>query len=133
MTVTHDQDELAVRDTRGLVPEGARRDAETAVPRHPDAEPDNDEALPYWDGAGGFPDETTMIGSTVESDEKWGEGRHWLVDASGTRGLVQITYPSPVTCPPTALGDGTWFTPSASRDAVQVWTLEPMPGHRPGD
>ncbi|MFF3510886.1 hypothetical protein [Streptomyces sp. NPDC002573] len=43
MTVTHCQEALAVRDTRGLVLEGAEWDA---APRHPDAEPDNDEALP---------------------------------------------------------------------------------------
>ncbi|MGW5481047.1 hypothetical protein [Streptomyces sp. NPDC004008] len=127
MTVTHDQSALAVHDTRGLVLEDAQWDAETAG----DAEPDN-EALPYWDWAGGFLDETTMIGSTVEGDEEWGEGRHWLIDPSGTRELVQITYPFPVTGPPTALGDGTWFTPSASRDAVHVWTLETLPEDRPG-
>ncbi|MFF3510885.1 hypothetical protein [Streptomyces sp. NPDC002573] len=70
---------------------------------------------------------------TVEGDEEWCEGRHWLIDPSGTRELVQITYPFPVTCPPTAVGDGTWFTLSASRDAVHVWTLETPPEDRPGD
>ncbi|MFJ5534960.1 hypothetical protein [Streptomyces sp. NPDC093261] len=92
--MTHDQDTPALRGTRGRVLEGAERDAGTAVPRHPGAEPGNDEALPCRDRAGGFLDETTPTGSTVEGDEERGEGRHRLVDAAGTRGLLRIAYPS---------------------------------------
>ncbi|MFG2354359.1 hypothetical protein [Streptomyces sp. NPDC048521] len=125
MTVTHDQDALAVRDTGGSVLEGLEWAAGTAVPRHPDAEPDNDEALPYWDWAGGFVDETTLVGSTVEGDEEWGEGRHWIIDTSGARTPVEVTYPVTVgPQPPTALGDGTWITPAKSGEALYVWALD---------
>ncbi|MEU0008406.1 hypothetical protein ABZ079_30180 [Streptomyces sp. NPDC006314] len=125
MSVTHEQDTLAVRDTGGSVLEGLVWDAETAVPRHPDAEPGNDEALPYWDWAGGFLDETTLIGSTVESDEEWGEGRHWIIGTSVPGTPVEVAYPVPVgTRPPTALGDGVWVTPSESGEALYVWGLD---------
>ncbi|MFI9806503.1 hypothetical protein ACIHEJ_19465 [Streptomyces sp. NPDC052301] len=125
MTVTHDQDALAVRDTGGRVLRGLEWDAETTVPRHPEAEPDNDEALPYWDWSGGFLDEMTLIGSTVEGDEEWGEGRHWIIDTAGARTPVEVGYPVPVgTRPPTALGDGLWMTASESGDALYVWGLD---------
>ncbi|KOG60007.1 MULTISPECIES: hypothetical protein [Streptomyces] len=123
LTVTHDQDTLAVRDTDGSVPEGLEWDAGTAVPRHPEAEPDNDEALPYWDWAGGFLDGTTLICSTVEADEEWGEGRHWLLGMAGARTPVEVDYPVPVGIrPPMAtLGDGRWVTPADSGEALYVW------------
>ncbi|MEU6589137.1 hypothetical protein ABZ923_07875 [Streptomyces sp. NPDC046881] len=123
MTVTHDQDALAVRDTAGAVVDGLEWDAEAAVPRHPEADPENDEALPYWDWAGGFLDETTLICSTVEGDEEWGQGRHWLLDTAGTRTPEEVVYPVPVgTWPPTAtLGDGGWVTPADSGEALYVW------------
>ncbi|MEV5675760.1 hypothetical protein [Streptomyces sp. NPDC052179] len=125
MTVAHDQDSLAVRDSRGAVVDGSEWDAGAVVPRHPDAPPgDDDEMLVCWDWAGGFVDERTLIVSTAESDEEWGRGRHWLVDTMATRGLVQVTYPSPVSWQPTALGNGAWWTPSESRDALQVWELQ---------
>lgn len=124
MTVSHDQDALAVRSPHdGSVIDGLEWDAESAVPRHPDAEPDNDEYQPFWDWAGGFVDESTLIGSTVESDEEWGAGRHWLIDTSQARGLARLDYPFPVSCQPTTVGDGTWYTLSDSRDAVHMWAL----------
>ncbi|MGW2347441.1 hypothetical protein [Actinacidiphila glaucinigra] len=121
LTVTHDQDRLAVLDAEG----GsvlAEIDAESAVARHPDTEPDNDEAEPYWDYAGGFLDETDVVTSTVESDEEWGEGRHWLTDTSGARAPRRITYPVPVGGLPTALGDGTWCTSADDGATLQVWS-----------
>jgi hypothetical protein len=125
MTVAHDQDVLAVRDSRGSVLDGLEWDAETAVPRHPDAEPDNDEAFPCWDWAGGFIDETTLICSTVEGDEEWGEGRHWVIDTSGARTPVEVSYPLPVgTQAGIALGDGLWCTASESGDGLLVWALD---------
>ncbi|MGW1606072.1 hypothetical protein [Streptomyces eurythermus] len=122
LTVTHDQDVLAVRDTGGAVLDGLEWEAETAIPRHPGAEPENDEALPYWDWAGGFLDETTLLGSTVEGDEEWGEGRHWLVDTAGERTPVEIVYPLPVGHrPPTALGGGMWVTQAEPGEGLYVW------------
>lgn len=125
LTVTHQQDGLAVRDAGGAVVDGQEWDAGTAVPRHPAAEPENDEALPCWDYGGGFLDETTLIGSTVESDEEWGEGRHWIIGTADARTPVEVAYPVPVgSRPPTALGDGGWVTPSESGDALYVWELD---------
>ncbi|MFD8725252.1 hypothetical protein ACFV2H_46765 [Streptomyces sp. NPDC059629] len=127
LTVTHDQDALAVRDTRGAVVDGLEWHAESAVPRHPEADPENDEALPYWDWAGGFVDGTTLIASTVESDEEWGAGRHWTIGIGGVGAgtPVEVTYPAPIgPRPPEALGDGRWFTPSASGEALYVWGLD---------
>ncbi|MFI2203764.1 hypothetical protein ACH47Z_23890 [Streptomyces sp. NPDC020192] len=124
MTVTHDQNALAVRDTSGVAVESLEWHAESSVPRHPDAEPDNDEALPYWDWAGGFLDETTLIGATVEGDEEWGEGRHWLIDTGGAGRPVEISYPAPVgSRPPAALGGGLWVTAEESGEALSVWEL----------
>ncbi|MFJ4322092.1 hypothetical protein ACIP3A_03085 [Streptomyces tricolor] len=122
MTVTHDQDALAVRDTGGAVLDGLEWDAETAVPPRPGAEPDDDER-PYWDWAGGFVDETTLIGSTVESEEDWGEGRHWIIDTAGARTPEEITYPAPAGSRPpvAALGDGGWVTADDSGAALSVW------------
>ncbi|MFJ5073678.1 hypothetical protein ACIP8Z_03580 [Streptomyces sp. NPDC088553] len=127
MTVSHDQDSLAVRDSRGTVVEALDWNAEATIPRHPDAptDPDADEEEEEvdvcWDWAGGFIDETTLVVSTAESDEEWGRGRHWLVGTTGARGVVPIDYPSPVGGEPTALGGGVWSTLSETRDVLHVW------------
>ncbi|MFG3041415.1 hypothetical protein ACGFYZ_31375 [Streptomyces sp. NPDC048330] len=127
MTVSHDQDSLAVRDSRGAVAEGGEWDAASTVPRHPDAPPpsddedEDDEAPVYWDWAGGFVDETTLIVSTVESDEDWGRDRHWFVDTTTPAAVRPVVYPSPVAGEPMALGGGCWSTLSESRDSVRVW------------
>lgn len=68
-TVSRDQDTLAVHDTAdGSVV--AEWDVESDVPRHPQAEADDDELRPAWDWAGGFLDETALIATTVETDEE---------------------------------------------------------------
>ncbi|MEU0401307.1 hypothetical protein ABZ318_13850 [Streptomyces sp. NPDC006197] len=125
MTVSHDQDQLSVRDFDGRLVEGLEWDAESVLPPHPEApsgdEDDEDEAPVYWDWAGGFVDETTLVVSTVESDDEWGEVRHWLLDTTGTHGLRPIGYPSPPSGQPTALGCGAWATTSESGDALHVW------------
>ncbi|MFI2737554.1 hypothetical protein [Streptomyces sp. NPDC018711] len=127
MTVSHDQDALAVRDLHGVLLDGLEWDAESVLPPHPDAPSEyEDEAPACWDWAGGFVDETTLVVSTVESDDEWGEVRHWLLDTTGTHGLRPVTYPSPPSGQPTALGNGAWATPSESGDALHVWTLEPV-------
>ncbi|MGW1013499.1 hypothetical protein ACWD4X_26095 [Streptomyces termitum] len=131
MTVSHDQDLLAVRDTRGAVVGALEWDAGTVVPRHPGVPADadaEDEAPACWDWAGGFLDGTTLIASTTESDDEWGPGRHWLVDTTGTCGLVPVDYPAPVSGVPTALGGGVWSTPSPDRDALHVWSLDTPEG-----
>jgi hypothetical protein len=126
MTVTHDQYALAVRSTQdGSVI--AELDSEAVVPRHSDAEPENDEAYAYWDWAGGFLDESRIIGATSECDEEWGEGRHWLIDAARDYQPEQITYPSPISGEPTSLGNGMWYTHSQDRHALHVWTLQSSP------
>ncbi|WP_432008324.1 hypothetical protein [Streptomyces parvus] len=123
MTVSHDQDSLAVRDSRGVVVGALDWNADAAIPRHPEApaESDEDELPVSWDWAGGFVDGTTLIASTTESDEDCGQYRHWLVDTTAAHGFVAVDYPSPVSCEPTALGGGFRSTLSSSRDAVHVW------------
>ncbi|MEX0171044.1 hypothetical protein [Streptomyces sp. LMG1-1-1.1] len=122
MTVSHDQDSLAVRDSRGAVLEGWEWDAEASIPRHPDAPSEDDgEAYGCWDWAGGFVDETTLVVSTAECDEEWGPLRHWLIDTRDARRLMPVLYPSPVPSQPSALGGGAWSTSSESRDALHVW------------
>ncbi|MEU2236336.1 hypothetical protein [Streptomyces vietnamensis] len=127
MTVSHEQDALSVRDLHGLLFEGLEWDAESVLPPHPDAPSDDEDAMPVcWDWAGGFVDETTLVVSTAESDDEWGEVRHWLLDTTGTHGLRPITYPAQPSGQPTALGNGTWATASESGEALHVWALEPV-------
>ncbi|MGW1714583.1 hypothetical protein [Streptomyces sp. NPDC002156] len=124
LTVTHDQDTLAVhRVDDGSVE--AELDADT-VPRHPESEPEDDEAGAFFDYYGGFVDEGTAVVGTVESDEEFGRGRHWLVDTAPMRIADELIYPYPVSGPPTALGDGTWYTQSATENALHVWALHDM-------
>ncbi|MGW7043552.1 hypothetical protein ACWGDT_12725 [Streptomyces avermitilis] len=121
LTVTHDQDTLAVhRATDGSVQAALGADA---VPRHQEAEPDNDDAEVFFDYEGGFLDEDTAVVGTVESDEEFGAGRHWLVDVTGMRVAAQLTYPFSVSGLPRALGDGTWYTASPAENALHVWAL----------
>ncbi|MFE5190372.1 hypothetical protein [Streptomyces sp. NPDC056628] len=123
LTVTHDQDTLAVHRTAdGSVT--ATLDAD-AVPPHPAAEEDteDDETRAYFDYEGGFVDEDTLVVGTAESDEEFGPGRHWLVDPASMRLLDRLAYPVEVSGPPRALGDGTWYTVSAAGGALLVWAL----------
>ncbi|MER5206234.1 hypothetical protein [Streptomyces sp. NPDC002825] len=128
MTVSHDQDALAVRDSGGLVVDGLEWDAESVVPPHPDAPSDDaeDEMPVCWDWAGGFVHETTLVVSTAESDDEWGEARHWLLDTTTPDDLHPITYPAPPGTRPTALGNGVWATLSESGEALHAWVLEPV-------
>ena len=123
LSVSHDQATLTVRPTYGD-PESNRFDLDCAavVPLHPDVEADSDEAAVYWDWAGGFIDEGTVIGSTIESDGWSAEGRHWLIDSSGSHPVTQVVYPSPVSGMPVALGDGAWYTGESGK--LHVWALE---------
>ncbi|MFI1709545.1 hypothetical protein [Streptomyces griseoruber] len=123
MTVSHDQDKLALYDT-ATGAQVAEWDVEECVPRHPNATPEDDEVWPAWDWAGGFVDDATLVAGTVWQDEEWGEGRHWLVtrDASRPEPLV---YPGPVTSSPAALGAGLWYTYSEDHRTLSVWTLGP--------
>lgn len=125
LTVSHDQDTLAVH----AVTDGSVRSALSAdaVPGHPgtdiDADEEEDETEVFWDYEGGFLDATTGIAGTAESDEEYGEGRHWLVDLARMRLGDQVVYPEPVSGPPRALGDGTWYTVSKTGHTVRLWTL----------
>ncbi|MFD4943943.1 hypothetical protein ACFWNT_15765 [Streptomyces sp. NPDC058409] len=124
LTVTHYEETLGVH----RIGDGSvltELDTENAIPRHPEADPDDkdaDETL--WDYECGFLDEETVIAGTSERDEEYGEERHWLVstDAAQMRVAAQITYPFPVSGGVTALGDGTWYTVSEAGDAVHVWS-----------
>ncbi|MGW7658817.1 hypothetical protein [Streptomyces sp. NPDC054756] len=124
LTVTHDQDTLAVHRTAdGSVT--AALDAD-AIPPHPAAaeeDAEDDEARAFFDYEGGFVDEDTVVAGTVESDEESGPGRHWLADPASPRPPDRIAYPVEVSGPPRALGDGTWYTASAAGSALLVWTL----------
>ncbi|MGO4421338.1 hypothetical protein AB4Z54_22180, partial [Streptomyces sp. MCAF7] len=122
LTVTHYQETLAVhRAADGSVL--AEADAATAVPRHPEMPPDNDEDEPCWDYYAGFLDEDTVIAGTAGSDEELGAERHWLLDAARMSLTGQIDYPFPISGWPMALGDGTWLTRSEAGDALHLWTL----------
>lgn len=120
MSVSHDQDTLTIRRTYGSPSaDSLELDCATVI----------DEADAYWDWAGGFISETTVICSTDESDWRRGnEGRrHWLIDNTGSRPATQVIYPSPVSNRPTAIGDGIWSTTSEAGDALNIWVLEPTP------
>ncbi|MFG2113642.1 hypothetical protein ACGFRB_13575 [Streptomyces sp. NPDC048718] len=84
-----------------------------------DEEPDE----AYFDCAGGFVDEDTVIAGTVESDEEHGDLRHWLIGADRMAYAEVVDYPFPVEVPPTALGDGTWYTTSSAHNALHLWSL----------
>ncbi|MEV0010379.1 hypothetical protein AB0M10_13140 [Streptomyces sp. NPDC051840] len=121
LTVTHDQDTLAVhRVADGTVEADLAADA---LPAHPasEAEAEDCEAEAFFDYEGGFVDEDTVVAGTVESDEEFGEGRHWLVEASRMRPVDRIAYPFEVTGLPSGLGDGTWYTVSAAENALHIW------------
>ncbi|MER6161578.1 hypothetical protein ABT147_39675 [Streptomyces sp. NPDC001868] len=99
-----------------------------AVPGHPgtDTGTGDDEEIEteaFWDYEGGFVDEATGIAGTVESDEEHGEGRQWLIDLTRTGLSDRVVYPEPVSGPPKALGDGTWYTVSDTGDTVRIWAL----------
>ncbi|MFE0382202.1 hypothetical protein ACFW1M_43155 [Streptomyces inhibens] len=121
LTVTHDQDILAVHQVvDGSVEAELGADV---VPRHPEAEEDYNDLEVFWDYEGGFIDEDTSIVGTVESDEEFGTGRHWLVDVNRMVSIEELTYPIPVSGLPRALGDGTWYTVSETDNVMHVWTL----------
>ncbi|MFF3584732.1 hypothetical protein [Streptomyces mirabilis] len=121
LTVTHDQDTLAVhRITDGSV------EAElgaSVVPPHHAIESEADEAQAFFDYEGGFLDESALVVGTVESDEEFGTGRHWLVDTASMRLIDRLTYPFEVSGLPKALGDGTWYTVSDPDNALHIWAL----------
>ncbi|MGV9273366.1 hypothetical protein [Streptomyces griseosporeus] len=135
LTVTHDQDTLALhRSADGAV------EAELSavlIPRHPALEADDfesfvdEESAAFFDYEGGFVDEGTAVIGTVESDEDYGTGRHWLVDTAPLRLAEQLVYPFEVSGPPKALGDGTWYTLSAAENALHLWTLTGGAERRP--
>ncbi|MFE4588802.1 hypothetical protein [Streptomyces laurentii] len=124
LTVTHDQDTLAVRRLAdGVVT--AVLDASGIPPRAPGAgveEGEEDQDPAYFDYAGGFVDEDTAVFGSVESDDEHGDLRHWLVDTARMARAERIGYPFPVEVPPTALGDGTWYTTSRAGNALHIWS-----------
>jgi hypothetical protein len=109
LTVTHDQDELAVhRVTDGAVV--AELNA-AAIPRNPEDEPEDDESQPFFDYEGAFIDETTVLVGTV--------------DTTHTDQIARITYPFPTLTLPKPLGKGTWYTTSAPDTTLHIWALGP--------
>ncbi|MEV6528015.1 hypothetical protein ACGFWD_10815 [Streptomyces sp. NPDC048448] len=123
LTVTHYQELLALhRAADGSVVR--ELDAEEAVAPHPALPPENDEPEVHWDYYAGFLDEHTVITGTVEADEEFGAGRHWLVDARDMRLLGEVGYPFPVSGVPLALGDGSWCTVDEDTNELQVWRLD---------
>ncbi|MEW1910345.1 hypothetical protein AB0442_18115 [Kitasatospora sp. NPDC085895] len=122
LTVTHHQGTLSVlRVDDGSVETELHADL---LPAHAAVAADNDDAQVFFDYEGGFVDENRAVVGTVESDEEFGDGRHWLVDLAASQVTGQIVYPFPVTGLPHALGDGTWFTTSPHDDAVHVWARD---------
>ncbi|MET9735155.1 hypothetical protein ABZZ79_32300 [Streptomyces sp. NPDC006458] len=128
LTVTHAQDTLALHRTADGTVE-AELDA-AVIPRHPvrDTEqfepPEDGETLAFFDHEGGFLDEDTAVVGTVESDEGFGSGRHWLIDTTPMRLTDRIVYPFEVSGPPTPLGHGSWYTVSDTDNALHLWTLQ---------
>ncbi|GAA2449092.1 hypothetical protein [Streptomyces macrosporus] len=125
LTVTHYQETLALHRTEDYSVV-AELDADSAVPRHPDAESEgdgHDEHEPGWDYEGGFLDEDTAIAGTSWTDDESGAARHWLVDLAHLRVTGHVAYPIRVFGPPRPLGDGTWYTLSETGDALHVWAL----------
>ena len=127
LTVTHDQAAVALhRATDGTLEAELSADD---VPRHPAAESEqgetyeDDEMQAFFDYEGGFLDEHTVVVGTVESDEEFGSGRHWLVDAASMRLTDQVAYPFEVSGLPHAPGDGTWYTVSRTEQALHVRSL----------
>lgn len=132
VSVEHGQDRMALHR---LVLGGAEvprlsalgvLDAQGVIPPHPAYDPASDEPDVYWDYYADFVRDDLLIAGTVEWDELWGEGRHWLIDASGGRLklLDRVAYPVPVHDMPHALGDGTWYTRSKDTGLLQVWTAD---------
>ncbi|MFJ3224736.1 hypothetical protein ACIPJS_15485 [Streptomyces sp. NPDC086783] len=127
LTVTHDQDTLALHRTADGSVQGEL--TADAVPRHHALDADDDEVWEdseteaCFDYEGGFLDEDTLLVGTVESDEEFGAGRHWLVDATRMRLTGRVGYPVEVSGLPRALGDGTWYTVSEDENALHVWAL----------
>ncbi|MFL1897993.1 hypothetical protein ACJWDR_02745 [Streptomyces tauricus] len=126
LTVTHDQDTVALHRVADGTVEAEL--SATALPPHPALETEefasfeDDEAEAFFDYEGGFLDEDTVVVGTVESDEEFGTGRHWLVDAARMRPTDRLVYPFDVPGMPRALGDGTWYTTSATENALHLWT-----------
>ncbi|WP_335937098.1 hypothetical protein [Streptomyces sp. PTD5-9] len=124
LTVTHCEETLGVH----RIEDGSalcELDAGGSVPRHPEADPDDQDAdVTLWDYACGFLDEETIVAGTSARDEEYGEQRHWLVraDAAGLRVSARIAYPFPVSGGVTALDDGTWYTVPEDGDALHIWS-----------
>ncbi|MFE2284709.1 hypothetical protein ACFXDJ_11095 [Streptomyces sp. NPDC059443] len=132
LTVAHYQEDLSLlRTGDGSVL--ATVAAESALPRHPATAEEHEEhedptdpkeSEVHWDYEGGFLDEDTLIAGTAESDEEYGDVRHWLLDAHTLTVTGRIAYPFPPAGAPNALGDGTWTTSSPGNTAsVHLWTL----------
>ncbi|WP_037627848.1 hypothetical protein [Streptomyces aureus] len=126
LTVTHDQDTLALHRTAdGTVEAELSADV---IPGHPALKAEqfdlfeDDESRAFFDYEGGFLDEDTVVVGTAESDEEFGAGRHWLVDTTLMQQAEPLVHPFEVSGPPRALGDGTWYTLSATENALHLWT-----------
>lgn len=126
LTVTHDQDALALHRVADGTVEAEL--SAVVVPRHPalaweQAETcEDEEPQAFFDYGGGFLDEHTVVVGTVENDEEFGTGRHWLIDTARMRLTDRLTYPFEVSGLPQALGDGTWYTVSETEQALHIWT-----------
>lgn len=126
LTVAHGQEALAVhRLVDGSAEPGpeAELHADAVIPRHPEAEPDDQDVEVFWDYEAGFLDEDTVIAATVESDEESGAGRHWIVDLAREGAVDPLLHPYPVTGTARALGDGTWCTVSPADHVMRIWGL----------
>ncbi|MER6959982.1 hypothetical protein [Streptomyces sp. NPDC000618] len=127
LTVTHAQDVLALHRTADGTVEAEL--GAVVVPRHPALETEqfeafeDDEAQVFFDYEEGFLDEDTVVVGTVESDDGFGTGRHWLVDTACMQLTDRLIYPFEVPGLPRPLGDGTWYTVSDTENALCLWTL----------
>ncbi|WP_405736166.1 hypothetical protein OG607_44225 [Streptomyces sp. NBC_01537] len=123
LAVTHGGPDLLVGLRADDGSEAAELESET-LPLHPGADPDEDTAEDtLWDYDAGYVDEDTVLAATTDTDEEYGAGRHWIVDAPEMRLRGEVVYPFPNTGRATALGDGTWLTFDDDGSAVHQWRV----------
>ncbi|WP_371617196.1 hypothetical protein [Streptomyces sp. NBC_00454] len=69
---------------------------------------------------GRLPGRGHPLAGTTESDEEYGDVRHWLLDAHTLTVTGQIAHPLPPSGAPNALGEGTSTTSSGTTASVRL-------------
>lgn len=123
LAVTHGGPDLLVALRAADGSEAAELESGT-LPLHPEADPDEDTAEDtLWDYYAGYIDDDTVLAATTDTDEEYGAGRHWIVDAREMSLRGEVRYPFPNTGRTIPLGDGTWLTVEEDGSAVHQWRV----------